>query len=101
MPLGLLTFSDELRAEAKETLASFEQAGIKLKIISGDNPYTVASLAKQAGLNAGSDFKVISGLELDKLDNAQFAAAAEETTVFGRIRPDQKEKLVAALRSCR
>lgn len=98
-PLGLLTFTDELRPEAKETLASFEQAGIRLKIISGDNPYTVASLAKQAGLNPEGGLKVISGTELDKLDNAQFAAAAEETTVFGRIRPDQKEKLVAALRS--
>ena len=49
-PLGLVSFSDELRPEVKETLAGFAQAGINLKVISGDNPHTVAALAKQAGL---------------------------------------------------
>jgi cation-transporting P-type ATPase E len=97
--LGLLTFSDELRPEAKETLENFASVGIKLKIISGDNPHTVASLAKQAGLGKDGELQVISGPELDAMDDATMATAAEETTVFGRIRPDQKERLVSALRS--
>jgi cation-transporting P-type ATPase E len=98
-PLGLLTFSDELRPEAKETLENFASVGIKLKIISGDNPHTVASLAKQAGLGKNGELRVVSGTELDALDDAALASVAEETTIFGRIRPDQKERLIAALRS--
>lgn len=93
--VGLVSFSDELRPEAEETLAGFMQAGIELKIISGDNPQTVAALAKQAGL--GSDIAVISGPELEALDEAQFTQAALENTVFGRISPLQKEKLVETL----
>lgn len=95
-PLGVVSFSDELRAEAKETLAGFMEAGIQLKIISGDNPHTVASLAKQAGLR--QDIKVISGPELDDMDDALFEKAAEEATIFGRISPLQKERLVEILR---
>jgi cation-transporting ATPase E len=96
IPLGLLSFSDELRPEAKSTLEGFAQAGIRLKIISGDNPQTVAALARQAGL--ASDVRVVSGLELAEMDEAEFSQAAEETTIFGRITPQQKEKLVSALR---
>jgi len=95
VPLGLLSFSDELRPEAQATLQGFSEAGIQLKIISGDNPYTVAALARQAGL--GPDIGVISGLELAELDDAQLAQAVEETTVFGRITPQQKQQLVRKL----
>ena len=95
-PIGVISFSDELRPEAKETLAGFMQAGIKPKIISGDNPHTVAALAKQAGLP--SDIQVISGPELSGMDDLQIAQAVEETTVFGRITPEQKEMLVNTLR---
>ncbi len=96
IPLGLLSFSDELRPEARETLAGFAQAGIRLKVISGDNPHTVAALARQAGLTG--DFAVISGPELAQMDAVQFDQAAEEATIFGRITPQQKEKLVETLR---
>jgi cation-transporting ATPase E len=96
-PFALVCFSDELRPEAKETLAGFMQAGIALKIISGDNPHTVASLARQAGLPA--DIKVISGHELAEMDSAQIAKVVEETTIFGRITPEQKEMLVKVLKA--
>lgn len=97
IPLGVISFSDELRPEADKTLRGFSEAGIRLKIISGDNPHTVAALARQAGLTG--DIRVISGPELDEMDEIELAKAAEETTVFGRITPQQKEKLVEALRS--
>jgi cation-transporting ATPase E len=96
VPLGVLSFSDELRHEAQATLQGFTEAGIQLKIISGDNPHTVAALARQAGL--GPDIQVISGLELAEMDETQFARAVEEKTVFGRITPQQKEQLVRKLR---
>jgi cation-transporting ATPase E len=93
--LGLIVFTDELRQDAMETLAGFAKAGIQLKIISGDNPHTVAALAKQAGLEG--DLRVVSGPELDQLSEVEFAQVAEEATIFGRITPQQKEKLVDAL----
>jgi len=97
LPLGLVSFSDELRPEARQTLAEFTRAGVKLKIISGDNPQTVAALATQAGL--GDALKMVSGIELAEMDDAKFAIAADECTIFGRITPQQKEHLVQALRS--
>ena len=66
------------------------------KIISGDNPETVAALARQAGLPA--DIALVSGLEFAEMDDAQFADAAQTATIFGRITPQQKEKLVDTLR---
>ncbi|PJF23414.1 MAG: haloacid dehalogenase [Phototrophicales bacterium] len=91
-PLGLLCFSDELRPEVRETLEGFRQAGISLKVISGDDPHTVAALAKQAGFPP--DIQVISGTELDRLDQSAWVDAAARITVFGRITPEQKERLV-------
>ncbi len=94
-PLCLVSFSDELRPETKSTLARFIEAGIRVKIISGDNPQTVASLALQAGLPAGME--TVSGPELAGMDDAQFTATATEATIFGRITPEQKERLVEVL----
>ena len=95
-PLALLSFSDELRPEAQHTLSEFSTAGIRLKIISGDNPQTVAALARQAGFD--SQARAVSGLELAGMDDAEFARAADEASIFGRITPQQKERLVRALR---
>ncbi len=97
-PLGLVSLRDELRPQALETLTSFAEVGIQLKIISGDHPKTVAALAKQVGLDS-NDIKVVSGEGLAEMDMAQLALVAEETTIFGRITPQQKERLVQALRS--
>ncbi len=95
-PQAWLAFEDELRPNSRETLAGFQDAGITLKIISGDNPDTVAALAIQAGLSP--EAKLISGLELEELDDDEFAKAAATNTIFGRITPEQKERLVDALR---
>jgi cation-transporting ATPase E len=84
-----------LRPRAYETLTAFARAGVDLKIISGDNPETVKALAVQAGFDPQA--KLISGPELDRLDDGPFAAAAVEHGVFGRITPEQKERLVRAL----
>lgn len=94
--LGLVSILDELRPEAQQALNNFIQAGVRPKIISGDNPETVAALAKQAGLK---DAKLVSGMDLEKMNEAQFHQAAREATIFGRITPQQKEKLIRALRA--
>jgi cation-transporting ATPase E len=95
IPLALVSLSDELRPMVKETIADFMQMGIELKVISGDSPHTVAALAKQAGLP--HDIKLVSGPELVAMSPAEFDQAAHEATIFGRISPEQKEKLVDAL----
>ena len=93
--MAVLGFTDELRPNVQETLAQFLAAGVQPKIISGDAPETVAAIARQVGLPA--DLRFVSGLELAKMDDRQFAQAAAETTVFGRVTPKQKERLVETL----
>jgi cation-transporting P-type ATPase E len=95
-PLGLVALRDELREGAAETLAAFRDAGVNVKVISGDDPETVLALARQAGI---VDATAVSGHELDGLDDAALGALAARTTVFGRITPAQKERLVDALRA--
>src|SRR6266487_3883495 len=97
IPLGAVSLRDTLRPEARETLVRLHEVGVQIKIISGDHPQTVAALAKQVGLAPES--KSISGAELEDLDDAQLAEVAQEVTIFGRITPRQKERLVRALRS--
>jgi cation-transporting ATPase E len=95
VPLGLVGLTDELRPNAYETLTAFAEAGVDLKIISGDNPETVKALAVQAGFDP--EARLISGPELDQLGDGQLDVAALENGVFGRITPEQKEALVEAL----
>ena len=94
--LGLISFSDELRPHLKETLQDFERNDVRLKVISGDNPTTVAALARQAGFPG--DLVAVSGPDLAKMSQSEFESTAQNATVFGRITPDQKEALVTALR---
>ncbi len=93
-PLGLISLSDELRPHAMEMLNQFSQMGIQLKIISGDNPHTVAALVKQTGM---TDLKLMTGPELAVMSAADFSQAAADASIFGRIAPQQKEQLVEAL----
>lgn len=96
IPLGAISLRDTLRPEARETLAQFVALGVQVKIISGDHPRTVAALATQVGLDEHS--KTVTGTELDALDDLQLAQVVEETTIFGRITPGQKEHIIQALR---
>jgi cation-transporting ATPase E len=95
-PVAWVGLTDELRPHVEDALNGFRQAGITLKVISGDNPETVAALAKQAGLSG--DMQLISGIDLDKMNDDEFREAAERATVFGRVTPEQKQRLVEALR---
>ena len=97
LPLGLVSLGDILRPEARATLAAFSQAGVQLKVISGDHPHTVAALAKQVGL--APDLTSVSGLDLAQMEPAQFSQVVRDTTVFGRITPQQKERIVQELRT--
>ena len=95
-PLALITLRDVLRPEVREAFALMEELGIEPKIISGDNPQTVAALLGQLRIRTKGG--VISGPELEALAPEAFAHAVEEHSVFGRIAPHQKAAIVAALR---
>jgi cation-transporting P-type ATPase E len=93
--LGLIALSDELRPDVQETIDHFEEAGITPKIISGDHPGAVSVLALQAGIEGAA--APVSGLELDELSDYELGEVANDASVFGRITPEQKERLVEAL----
>ncbi len=94
-PLAVVALADELRPDVVETLARLVADGIDVKVVSGDDPRTVAALARQAGLEPGEP---VAGPALAELPDTEFDAVVARTTVFGRIAPEQKERLVDALR---
>jgi len=95
-PLGVLVLRERVRPDARPTLERFADAGVTLKLISGDNPVTVAALARQVGLSL--DGTATSGLDLEHLDDAGLRDAVRQGSVFGRVPPSLKARLVAALR---
>jgi cation-transporting P-type ATPase E len=94
-PLAVLSLADELRPEVSATLAGFRADDVAVKVVSGDDPLTVAALARQAGVDVGEP---VSGAGLDALSDPELDRLVARTTVFGRIAPEQKERLVASLR---
>ncbi|MEV4344756.1 HAD-IC family P-type ATPase [Actinoplanes sp. NPDC049596] len=94
-PVALVALADELRPEVAETVARFRADGVRLIVLSGDDPRTVAALAARAGLDPGEP---VPGSRLDALDDDGLDRLVESTTVFGRVAPEQKERVVAALR---
>ncbi len=95
-PVAVICLSDELRQDARPTLESFIANGVTPKIISGDSAETVAALARQVGFDARG--RLVSGLELAHMHDGAFGQAALDGMIFGRITPQQKEKLIGALR---
>ncbi len=92
-PMAAIVLEDPIRPDARETLAFFTREDVQLKIFSGDNPVTVSSIARQAGLPAWDKYIDASTLA----DEDALRAAAEEYTIFGRVSPVQKRQLVHAL----
>ncbi len=95
-PLALVSLSDELRPNVNDVLDGFREIGITLKLISGDNPTTVGALARKAGFTEND--KEISGMQLARLNEIEFAQAVRDYSIFGRITPEQKEAIVDVLR---
>jgi cation-transporting ATPase E len=95
-PLALITLGDVLRPEVTRAFEMMDELGIEPKIISGDNPHTVAALLAQLGIHPRGG--LASGDQLAAMSPEQFGDAVEATTVFGRIDPDQKAAIVSELR---
>jgi magnesium-transporting ATPase (P-type) len=93
--LGLCGLIDPPREEALSAVAACRQAGITVKMITGDHAATAAAIGRTFGLPDG----VTSGPELDRMDEAGFAAAARANSVFARTTPEHKLRLIAALQA--
>ena len=92
--VALLVLEDRIRDDAISTISWFKNNGVKVKIISGDNPLTVAEIAKRVGVDNTEAF-----INLEGLNEKQVIAAANKYTVFGRVTPEQKAILVKAMKS--
>lgn len=93
-PIGLVFLSNPIRKEAPETFKYFENQGVEIKVISGDNPVTVSQVALQAGIANADNYIDASTLTTDEA----IEDAVLRYTVFGRVTPDQKRKFVRALK---
>jgi cation-transporting ATPase E len=96
-PAALVTLTEQVRPDAAETLHYFRDQGVAIKVISGDNPVTVAAIARRVGLEVGDDGAIDA--RTIGLDVQELREIARKTTVFGRVSPEQKRALVHALQA--
>ena len=92
-PVALAVINNPIREEAPKTFQYFAQQGVAVKVISGDNPSTVSAVAVQAGVKDAERYVDAATLK----EAADYDRAVREYSVFGRVTPDQKRKLVKAL----
>ena len=90
--IGHVVLSDEIKENTKETFKYFESQGVEVKIISGDNHIAVYGIAKKAGFK--EDAKAI---DMTKVTEESFEKTVLENDIFGRVTPEQKQKMVAVL----
>ncbi|WP_428962171.1 cation-translocating P-type ATPase [Micromonospora fluostatini] len=95
-PLGVLGMIDPPRPAAVDAVTTCHRAGIRVIMITGDQPRTAAAIAREVGLRAG---KAVTGAELDRLDNDALAHEIRNSDVFARVAPEQKLRLVRALQA--
>jgi Ca2+-transporting ATPase len=94
---GLAAFEDPVREEAPAAVAAAREAGVKVVMITGDYPATALEIARQAGVDAAGG--VLTGEQVRSLDEPALRRALLKVRVFARIAPDQKLRLVAALKA--
>lgn len=92
-PLVFILLQNPIRENAPATFAYFKKQGVNVKVISGDNPMTVSNVAANAGIENSDKY-----VDASTLDDGDIPAAVREYTVFGRVSPEQKQKIVKALK---
>jgi Mg2+-importing ATPase len=93
--VGLLVFLDPPKPDAAEALRRLAGLGIAVKVVTGDNPAVAVKVCRDLGLGDGG---ALTGTDLDTLDDSQLAAAITRTTVFARVSPEDKARIVRAQR---
>ena len=95
--VGLTGMYDPPRPEAKAAIATCHSAGIRVVMITGDHPHTAVAIAKE--LAVGSGAPALTGLELDKIDDAELKRRAPEIAVYARVTAEHKLRIVRALKA--
>ena len=95
--LGLQGMMDPPREDAARAVASCHRAGIRVMMVTGDNPTTAATIAQKIGISEGKP-QVLTGSELEKMPDHRLEDALKRVTVFARVNPSQKLRLVTILR---
>lgn len=93
-PIAIISIADNIREDAINTIKWFKDNDVNVKVISGDNPVTVAEVAKRAGITGADKFISLDGLNEKEVENV-----ANKYTVFGRVSPEQKAILVRAMKA--
>jgi len=96
--LGLIGIADQIREEAKEAIKKCRQAGIKVVMVTGDNELTAKAVADQLGLMEVGD-EVLTGKQLEELDDSQLLSRISKIRVYARITPENKLRLVKGYQS--
>lgn len=94
-PLALVILTGRIREQAKETFSYFAEQGVSIRVISGDDPRTASQIALRAGIPGAEAYIDAAALETD----GDYAQAVRENVVFGRVTPEQKRQLIAALQA--
>lgn len=93
-PIAVITLADNIREDAVSTIRWFKENDVAVKVISGDNPVTVAEVARRAGIDGAEKF-----ISLDGLNDKEVENVANRYTVFGRVTPEQKAILVRSIKA--
>jgi len=97
--LGLVGMIDAPRKEAVEAIRLCRKAGIRVIMITGDHALTARAIAQEMGIAEGDDFKVLTGRDLERMDVEELSGRVREVSVFARVAPEHKVKIVEALRA--
>jgi Ca2+-transporting ATPase len=95
--LGLLGLHDPVREKVPEAVALCRRAGIRVIMITGDHPITAKNIAGRIGLDGGAN--IITGPELDRMEDGELARRISQVSVFARVVPEQKLRIVQALKA--
>jgi cation-transporting P-type ATPase E len=97
-PLSIVSLSDTVREDVAEVIKDFESKGIRFKILSGDSATSILATCRDIGWHL-VDTDIITGAELDTLTEEQLEQVVDKRVVFARLRPEQKVKIIEALRA--
>ncbi|MCC6454560.1 MAG: cation-translocating P-type ATPase [Caldilineaceae bacterium] len=96
--VGMIGMMDPARPEVRDAVQTCKEAGIRVKMITGDHPATAIAIAQELGIANEGD-RAIIGLELNKMDDEELSSALEEVSVFARVAPEHKLRIVQALQA--
>lgn len=95
--IGYLGFLDPPKESAKNAIGALQEHGVVVKVLTGDNEIVTENVCRQVGLDSQN---VLLGPEIEAMDDQELAAASRQTTIFAKLTPQQKSRIIKALQNC-